>query len=530
MIPEIQASVNNITRLMMQRGLYFVSCLLFAALLPRLMGAEIFGQYALITSLSIWFVMISNLGFTQIIGRHVPQMAVQETLEHIGKFFGNLLILRIASGALGAGLYVLLTLLWLRDLDRMVLVIMGVTIFVRAVSHQIFSLFLGLNQAGRWGMDETVRRWLWLILIVAGFFWGGLRGACLGMLLSEVAVLALGLWWAWPHFSWSNLRLNIGAMTPVLGFGLIFFASDLIIAGFDHSGELMVRKVLKDYVQVGYFGLAYTVYLNCYVILLTFTNAFVPLLGTLLAKQDRENIKIWVERLIKGLGMCGVVAVFAVLLMGEDLVPVILGTAYQPVAANLVPLMLTLVAQALSGTGYVLALTFGRPGTALGAAGLKFAAYWALGPLFVYWWGSMGGCLAVLSATILHGVYITWRMRAVIFYNLRDYALVAGLGALLLPLTWLRSSWSLNLALFTGFLLIYGMLLFLLKVISRAEIAATWRVFKSCFRGGRPAVEAYELLRVGGHRSAPHLPGQYSAANNPVLRPNFSRKVFAKFC
>ena len=64
----------------------------------------------------------------------------------------------------------------------------------------------------------------------------------------------------------------------------------------------MVRMVLKDYVQVGYFGLAYTVYLNCYVILLTFTNAFVPLLGTLLAKEEREAIKIWVERLIKGPG------------------------------------------------------------------------------------------------------------------------------------------------------------------------------------------------------------------------------------
>ena len=483
MIPEVQTSVNNLARLLMQRGLYFVGCLLFAALMPRLMGVEIFGQYALITSLSIWFILLSNLGFTQIISRHVPQMAVQETLEPISKLFGNLLMLRIASGALGAGLYVLLSFLWLRDLDRMVLVIMGGTIFIRAVSHQIFSLFLGLNQAGRWGMDETVRRCLWLILMIPGFFWGGLRGACLGMLLSEVAVLALGLWWARPHFSWSNLRLNLGTIAPVLGFGLIFFASDMIIAGFDHSGELMVRMILKDYVQVGYFGLAYTVYLNCYVILLTFTNAFVPLLGTLLAKQDRENIKVWVERLIKGLGMCGVVAVFAVLLMGEDLVPLILGSAYRPVAANLVPLMLTLVAQALSGTGYVLALTFGRPGTALSAAGLKFVAFWALGPLFVHWWGSMGGCLAVLGATILHAVYITWRMRAVTFYQLRDFALVAALGGLLLPLVWLRSSWSLNLALFAGFLLIYGMLLFLLKVISRTEIAATWRVFKCPFQG-----------------------------------------------
>ena len=88
-----------------------------------------------------------------------------------------------------------------------------------------------------------------------------------------------------------------------------------------------------------------------------------------------------------------------------------------------------------------------------------------------------------MAATILHAVYITWRMRAVTFYQLRDFALVAGLGGLLLPLVWLRSSWSLNLALFAGFLLIYGMLLFLLKVISRTEITATWRVFKCPFQG-----------------------------------------------
>ena len=50
--------------------------------------------------------------------------------------------------------------------------------------------------------------------------------------------------------------------------------------------------------------------------------------------------------------------VFGVLLLGNDLVPLVLGAAYQPVAANLLPLSLTLWVQVLSSVAILLTLVY----------------------------------------------------------------------------------------------------------------------------------------------------------------------------
>lgn len=71
------------------------------------------------SDLSIWFVLLSTLGFTQVMGRYGPQFVSQE--KSLQKFFGRLLTVRLGGGALAAGLYLLLTVLWLRDLDPLVL-------------------------------------------------------------------------------------------------------------------------------------------------------------------------------------------------------------------------------------------------------------------------------------------------------------------------------------------------------------------------------------------------------------------------
>jgi O-antigen/teichoic acid export membrane protein len=476
MIPQAETTVHNAGLLLVQRGFYFVGCFVFAALVPRMMGPGIFGQYALITSLSVWFMLFGGLGFTQIISRYMPQFTLPEARENLGKFFGNLLTLRLASSALGASLYLLLTFLWLRDLDVLALAIMSGALCIRGVANLFFDLFLGLNQAGRWGMNETMRRWISLILLLPGFYWGGLRGACLALLLSELAVLAVGVYWGRQYLSWSNLGLDFYSTIPYLGFGLMFFASDLINSGFDQSGELLVRTVSGDYDQVSYFGLAHNIYLILTMIIPVFTLAFAPLLVTLLARGETAEIKRWVEQITKVLAITGMIAVFGALLLGKEVVPRVLGAAYQPVAVNLLPLMVTLLAQALSSVGNLLALVFGRSGTALRAAGLKFVAFWVLGLPLVSRWGSLGGCLAVLMSIIFHALYITWRMREVNPYSLKKYAWVIGLGGMFLPLLWLRSSWSLNLALFCAFLVAYGSVLLFLGLISRKEIAAVVRV------------------------------------------------------
>ena len=475
MTAAARVTVRNVGLLLLQRGASVASGLLFAVLIPRLMGPETYGQYALVTSLSIWFVLFSGLGFTPLIGRYVPQFAHQGDRQALKAFFGNLLTVRLASGALAAGLYLLLTFLWLRDLDPVVLAVAAGTVFLRAVATLFFTLFLGLNQAARWGMGEIVRRWVSLAFLFPGFYLGGLRGAVLGLLLTEAIVLTVGVWWARPHLSWPGLRLDVRRMLPFLQFGLIFFASDLLLSGFRRSGEALVRGISGDYAQVGYFGLAYNVYLTAGLAIPQLTLAFAPLLTTLLAQEQAAALKEWVERLLKWLAIGGVLGVFGALFLADDLVPLVLGADYEPVAANLLPLALTLLPLALSSVARLLALVYDRPGAALAAAGVRLVAFWVLGPPLVAWQRSLGGCLAVLAASVLYAGYFTWRMRRVVRYSLRGWTLAIGLGVLFLPLAWLRSSWAVNVALYGAFVAGYAGLLLLRGVVKPGEIVAVLR-------------------------------------------------------
>ena len=201
MIHEAQTTVRNAGLLLGQKSFYIAGGFLFAALVPRLMGPELYGRYGLITSLALWFVLISDPGLTQIMVQYVPQFRLQKTKEDLKNFFGNLLALALVNSFFVAGFYFFLTKLWFQDLDGRLLVTAAGAVFFRASAQPFFSFFLGLNQAARWGINDTLRRWFSLVLLVPGFYLGGLQGACLGLLLSELVILWIGIWWSKPYLS-----------------------------------------------------------------------------------------------------------------------------------------------------------------------------------------------------------------------------------------------------------------------------------------------------------------------------------------
>ncbi len=512
MIVEARATVRNAGLLVAQQGVNLASAFCFATLVPRLMGPEVYGRYALVTSLSLWFITGSALGFAPVLGRYVPQFAAEGA--DLKAFFERLLATRLLAGALAAGLYLLLTLLWLRDLDPLVLAIMAGVIFVQALSQLYFSLFLGLNQGARWGMGLVIRGWASLILLLPGFYLGGLRGACLGLLLAELVVLSSGAWWARAHLARHRPRTDLGELAPYFRFWLVFFANDLLFTAFQYSGPSMVRAISGDYTQVAYFGVAYSVFRTAAVLLPQLTLSFAPLLLSLLAAGHFEAIRNWVERLLKWVALVGVLIVSGVLLLGDDLIPAILGSAYRPVVANLVPLSLTVLVLGLINVARLLAVVYDQPGVVAWASGLRLAVFWSLGLPLVAWLGGAGGCLAVLIASTLHGLYATWRMRRVaLAYSLWSWALVIALGGLFLPLVWLRASPPVNAALYGLFVAGYAALLLAFRLVTPGEIAAIRQAIGVKGRGlgsGVRGEDAYQGLRYAASQESEHTQGESS--------------------
>jgi O-antigen/teichoic acid export membrane protein len=465
-----QKTVRNASMVLIQRGIYIATTFLFAIFIPRMMGPSHYGQFALLFSLSILFTMLSDFGLNQVMGRYIPQFNLQGEMESSKKLLNSFLMLSLVTGTFAACLYLLITYFWLKEIPFLSLLAMAITVLIRSCDSTIFSLFLGLNQAARWGSKDILNRLLSIPLMIVFFYLGGLTGACLGLLLTEAFILILGMWWGKSYLSRSYMRLDLHSLSPYLRFGILFFISHLISTTLNNSGGVVIRALNPDYTQVSYFELAQKIFVTASFAYPHFSLSFAPLMTILLKKGNTEILGQWVEQLLKWMTVAGVGIMFSFLLLGGDVVHLILGKAFQPVATNLLPLAFVFLFLALNSVSNLLALVYERPKVSLTGSIIRLVVFWGSGLFFISFWGSFGGCLAFLTASIFSAGYLTWQTRVHLPYSLKKWILAIGSGALFLPLLWFRSSLPINVVLFISFLIGYMVILFLFRIITWSEI------------------------------------------------------------
>jgi O-antigen/teichoic acid export membrane protein len=484
MTSDAQVTLRNAAGILVQRALHAGSGFVFAVLVPRIMGPDVYGRYSLLSSLSIWFVILSSLNLVDVIGRYVPELLLRGDRSRLRNLWADLCTVRLASAALASSAYLGLTAMWLRDLAVSALVLTAGMVFVRAIADLVFAAFVGFNQASRWQLGETLRQWLSIGLLLLGFYAGGLSGAVLGLLLTELVVLALGLYWLSPRLAWPGLHLDVRGSVPYLRLGILFFAADALNTALGASGETLVRALTADYAQSGYFGLAWRVFITVALAIPFLSMAFLPLLSTLHAQGQVKALRRWVERLLKYLLLGGTVASLAALLLAEAVVPVVLGAQYRSVATNLVWLTISLLPLAVGQVARSVSVLYVRPRTAVEAAVIQLLTFWLAGALLTRRFGGVGSSMAMLVTRTLYAGYFTWRMRSVLPYSLRQGAVVLGLGILCLPLLLLRSFGVPSLLLFAACLVAYSALLLITKVVTIGEVADLWRAIAA--RSGTP--------------------------------------------
>ena len=476
---EARHTVRNAGWLMGQRAFHVVLAALFAVLVPRLMGPDLFGQYSLLTSVSMWFAMLSGLGAVSLMSRVVPTFTAAGDIAGLRALFTSLLALRTGTGIVTALSYMAIVALVLGERDWVSAGLIAAAVFARTVGNLCFTLFLGLNQAARWGMGDLVRRTLTLVGVLAGFPLAGLPGACAGFLFANLVVLVVGVAGARPYLSWALLDLRRPYLAPFLRTGTSFAAGNLVLAMAQRSGETIVRLATSDYAQVGFFGAAYSIYLTGAQALWQGAIAFSPLLVGLLHQGETEAVLVWLERLLKWMAIASSMALLATVMVGDDLVPLVLGQAYAAVADGLRPLTLSLVAMAICSIGRLAALVADRPGLSAMAAVAELGAFWSLGPLLASRYGATGMAFAALAGTTFYGAVITWRTRDILPYSLLPTARALALSFVVLPLALLRGTPLLNVALLVLAFGGYAALLVWRRVVSLDELRSARSIIRT---------------------------------------------------
>ena len=102
LLMDARPTFRNAAALMAQRLLHIVAAALFALMVPRLMGPAVFGRYALLTSVSMWFAMLSGLGAVSVMTRAVPPLVMADDMAGLRRLMSSLLALRTFTAVAAA--------------------------------------------------------------------------------------------------------------------------------------------------------------------------------------------------------------------------------------------------------------------------------------------------------------------------------------------------------------------------------------------------------------------------------------------
>ena len=475
---DARHTIRNAGLLMAQRVLHVAGATLFAAVVPRLFGPAQFGRFTLLTSVSMWFALLSGMGAVSMMTRAVPRLVAARDEDGLRRLATSLVALRAVTGACSAAGFFLVATLVLGEPDLVAAAFIAGSVFSRTVGNLGFALLLGLNDAARWGMGELIRRWMILALVPAGFLADGLRGACLGLFVAELVVLAWGLWWARAYLRWDALDVSRSHLKPVLRMGGLFAAGNLLLTLTQRSGETLVRFATGSYEEVGFFGAAYAVHLTVAHAMGQLVASLAPHLVGEYEQDRRQAIAAWLERALKCLVAVAVLSAAGAALVGRSVVPALMGAQYSSVAANLAVLTLTLLTVAVGSVGRLQAIVLNRPAVVIAAAAFECAAFWALGFPLASRFGSLGACAAALPASALYAWVVTAKLRPDLPFPLRPAGRAVAAGAVFVPLVLMAPGWPLNLLLFAAGGAAYAGLLLRLRVVTVSEIADLKRVLR----------------------------------------------------
>lgn len=448
----------------------------FVLIIPRMLGADQFGQFAFITSLFIISTKAGDLGLEDVLVRFIPEQVAGDETESIRYLVGRLLAFRLVIGAATgvlAGIWALNVTDWMSPAQA---VFVGLTIWLYIIALLPYEVLLGLGRVGRWSINTSWRQFA--LIAAIGLLYGvwklGFDGVVLALLASQLFFVALGLWWMRAYLSRRYLRLDWGAVRPYLMAGLVFFAANVLLALVHRGGALAIEVLIHDPAQIGFFELGNSLYLMLFLAISQAMMALLPLASRLHVTGGEAEVGRWFALLQRFGVVLAMVIVGGVWGMAPLLVPPVFGEAYRPVIDTL---RIGMPALALMMLGYpagMLAVVWRKPHIRL------WAGVWALAATAVTMstiviWGANGAALAVVAGVAAYTAAIWYVIREQVQLAWDKGLLGLGLGVVFLPLFWVGGGASISSAFMTtaltiGLALIFLILAFAFKIITVREL------------------------------------------------------------
>ncbi len=427
-------SLRSISLGTLWRVLRYPFIILAALLIPRLMGPTTYGRFALFLSVYMILDMATDIGFTQVFGRFLPEM-VRRTPQRAAHLLHELLIVGIVitvavSLVVGIPLYASGQF----EMKPFWWGLMMVLLLASKVKGTLFAFLYGLNDIARFSARELLRSILTLVLVVVLHHYYGLTGALVALVLNEALLLVVAVVWTRTFLFQAIAPIRWTDLKPYLAFGIAFYVPMLCWGLLQRAGNPLIEILTGHEEQIGFFDVA-----NQY---LTLTATFLGLIFTTLLPSlthmhldnQAEDIGRWQNTVMTYCAMVFVLTAHALVLVGRDVITICLGGVFAPIypcaliLTPAIPAMLFVYA----GMNYTILREEPRVFTYSVLSGLIIMVSAAL--FCIPRWFSLGAAMASVLGYFTSAVVIVIHYRSEFAPMLAGFRKVLLLGILLIPL------------------------------------------------------------------------------------------------
>lgn len=409
---EAGAATRRVSRVFLLKALQYPFLALFIVLVPRLLGPEAYGQYALFTSALAILISLTDLGLTETFGRFVPEVEEREGSEGVARLASGMLVVKaLLSVAAAAVLLAALGLAAGEPVPLAHVALLLATLFVADLASTPYALVFGQNRLERYAAGDPLRKALGLALLLALFQLYGLLGALVSVLAVEVCLAVLYFGWTRRWFRARHLRVDAAFLRPYLAFGLLFYLAYGLSTAWQRLGSPIIAYLVGDPREVALFEMPNQLLAISIGFTLVLTSALIPLFTRLVLTGSEAKVALWSAAMAKYGAIFCTLVFWGFVFTGRELIPVLIGPEYAPIFPNAVVLLLATVPVLFAQLGFVLSVVYKRPASYCAALVVALAAFLAAAFALVPREGALGAALAMLASSVVLAAVLVARFR-----------------------------------------------------------------------------------------------------------------------
>ena len=471
---------KSLSKVAVLRASQYPFIVIFALVVPRMMGPDTYGRYALFVSLIAMIDAFLDPGMAEISARVVPELQQLRNEAGIRTFFSRMLGFKITLDLLvGVVAIVGLRLIFPDVIAPTFVWLLALAIFVGDLGSAAYGLLFGLNRQSLCAARDPLRRAASVCLIIALFHLFGLRGAIFSVVLVEGLILTIYLTFVGRYVSIRELAPKWNYVAPFLRYGFLFYLSSGATSIWQRLGNTLIGQMSGDFRQIALFDLSNQMFLTATSFTLFVIVSLAPTFTRLRLEGKEGKLIDWSRRILTYNEIGCMAAVATWLLLGVDLIPILIGRQYDGLYANVAVLLCGAFPTVVIQLGLALAIAYAEPIWYFAAVCTGVVSFVVTSLIMIPANGSLGCSIATLVSCICCALVLGIRYRANMRKSLGPALKSIALGAVLLVPCWLlRGRADRNALLLIAFLATYGSALFLTRVIVWAEIVQLWSALR----------------------------------------------------